>query len=84
MNARRMSRSPRWATPTAERSGSRSTSSGELDSSDISSNAQAIARTVPGARHQRFASTAHMINLEGTALFNHAITSFLASTTDLN
>ncbi|MEU4730456.1 alpha/beta hydrolase [Streptomyces sp. NPDC023588] len=57
---------------------------GELDSSDISSNAQAIAHTVPHARHQRFASAAHMINLESTALFNPAVTSFLASTTDLN
>ncbi|MFJ3723447.1 alpha/beta fold hydrolase [Streptomyces sp. NPDC090045] len=55
---------------------------GELDSSDISSNAQAIARTVPDARHQRFASAAHMVNLENTALFNLAVESFLASTTD--
>ncbi|MFG2993452.1 alpha/beta fold hydrolase [Streptomyces sp. NPDC048257] len=57
---------------------------GELDSSDISSNAQAIAQTVPDARHQRFASAAHMVNLESTALFNLAVKSFLVSTTDLN
>ncbi|MET9570095.1 alpha/beta hydrolase [Streptomyces virginiae] len=57
---------------------------GELDSSDVSSNAQAITQTVPDARHQRFTSAAHMVNLESTALFNHAVTSFLASTTDLN
>ncbi|WP_037806229.1 alpha/beta fold hydrolase [Streptomyces sp. NRRL F-2580] len=57
---------------------------GELDSSDISSNTQAIAYTVPDARHQRFASAGHMVNLESTALFNLAVKSFLASTTDLN
>lgn len=33
---------------------------GELDSSDISSNAEAIAHAVPDARHQRLASAAHM------------------------
>ncbi|MFB7468259.1 alpha/beta fold hydrolase [Streptomyces sp. NPDC056224] len=57
---------------------------GELDSSDISSNAQAIARAVPGARHQRFSSAAHMVNVESTALFNRAVRSFLVSTTNLN
>ncbi|EFL12855.1 alpha/beta hydrolase [Streptomyces sp. C] len=57
---------------------------GELDSSDISSNAQAIARTVPGARSRRFASTAHMVNLESTRLFNLAVESFLVSTTGRN
>ncbi|MFF8265558.1 alpha/beta fold hydrolase [Streptomyces virginiae] len=57
---------------------------GELDSSDISSNAQAIAQTVPGARRQRFASAAHMVNLEDTELFNLAVKSFLASTTNLS
>ncbi|MFE5719681.1 alpha/beta fold hydrolase [Streptomyces erythrochromogenes] len=57
---------------------------GELDSSDISSNAQAMTRTVPDARRQRFASAAHMVNLECTGLFNLAVRSFLVSTTDLN
>ncbi|MDI3405274.1 alpha/beta fold hydrolase [Streptomyces cavernicola] len=57
---------------------------GELDSSDISSNAQAIVQTVPDARHQRFASAAHMVNLESKELFNLAVKSFLVSTTDLN
>ncbi|MFD9412069.1 alpha/beta fold hydrolase [Streptomyces sp. NPDC059989] len=47
-------------------------------------NAQALAQTVPDARHQRFASAAHMVNLESTALFNLAVKSFLVSTTDLN
>ncbi|MER7735624.1 alpha/beta fold hydrolase [Streptomyces erythrochromogenes] len=53
---------------------------GDLDSGDISSNARAIVRAVPGARRQRFASAAHMVNLESTALFNRAVVSFLAST----
>ncbi|MEU9305745.1 alpha/beta hydrolase [Streptomyces sp. NPDC048269] len=57
---------------------------GELDSSDITSNAQAIAQTVTDARHQRFASAAHMVNLEDTELFNLAVKSFLVSTTDLS
>ncbi|MFD3472742.1 alpha/beta fold hydrolase [Streptomyces sp. NPDC058682] len=52
---------------------------GELDSSDISSRAQAIAQAVPGARRQRFASAAHMVNLESTEPFNRALESFLAS-----
>ncbi|MFE6912067.1 alpha/beta fold hydrolase [Streptomyces erythrochromogenes] len=52
---------------------------GDLDSSDISSNAGVIARAVPGARRQRLASAAHMVNLESTAAFNRAVASFLAS-----
>ncbi|MFB6515196.1 alpha/beta fold hydrolase [Streptomyces virginiae] len=55
---------------------------GELDSTDITSNAQAIARTVPDAEHQRLASAAHMVNLESQGPFNLAVESFLASTTD--
>ncbi|MGW1227567.1 alpha/beta fold hydrolase [Streptomyces sp. NPDC002530] len=57
---------------------------GELDSSDISSNAQAITQTVPGARRQRFTSAAHMINLENKEPFNRAVKSFLLDTTELN
>ncbi|MFG2975194.1 alpha/beta fold hydrolase [Streptomyces sp. NPDC048331] len=55
---------------------------GELDSTDITSNAQAIARTVPDAEHQRFASAAHMVNLESPGPFDLAVEAFLASTTD--
>ncbi|MEU6299691.1 alpha/beta fold hydrolase [Streptomyces erythrochromogenes] len=51
----------------------------DLDSSDISSNARAIARAVPGARRQRLAAVAHMVNLESAAHFNRAVASFLAS-----
>lgn len=53
---------------------------GELDSSDISSNAQTITQTVPGARRQRFTSAAHMVNLESKELFNRAVESFLVAT----
>ncbi|MEU3727066.1 alpha/beta hydrolase [Streptomyces sp. NPDC031705] len=57
---------------------------GELDSSDISANARAIARTVPDARRRRFASAAHMVNLESTELFNPEVASFLAAVTGSN
>jgi pimeloyl-ACP methyl ester carboxylesterase len=55
---------------------------GELDSSDISSNVGAIVQAVPDVRHQRFASAAHMVNLESKERFNRAVEAFLVSTSD--
>ncbi|MGW7575171.1 alpha/beta fold hydrolase [Streptomyces sp. NPDC054765] len=52
---------------------------GDLDSSDISTNAHAIALTVPGARRVRIPGAAHMVNLENTALFDHELHAFLSS-----
>ncbi|MFJ1569709.1 alpha/beta fold hydrolase [Streptomyces erythrochromogenes] len=57
---------------------------GALDSTDISSNAQAIAQTVPDSRRQRCASAAHMVNLASTAPFNLAVKSFPGSMLDRN
>lgn len=52
---------------------------GDLDSSDISANAHAIALTVPGARRVRIPGAAHMVNLENTALFDHELHAFLSA-----
>lgn len=50
---------------------------GALDSTDILSNAELIASSVPGARHVRIPSAAHMINLERPALFDAELATFL-------
>ncbi|WP_407286348.1 alpha/beta fold hydrolase [Streptomyces sp. BP-8] len=52
---------------------------GDLDSTDISANAHAIALTVPGARRVRIPGAAHMVNLENTALFDRELHAFLSS-----
>ncbi|MFJ6750564.1 alpha/beta fold hydrolase [Streptomyces sp. NPDC091266] len=52
---------------------------GDLDSTDISSNAHAITLAVPGARRVRIPSAAHMVNLENTALFDEELHAFLSS-----
>jgi pimeloyl-ACP methyl ester carboxylesterase len=52
---------------------------GDLDSSDISANAHAIALSVPGARRVRIPGAAHMVNLENTALFDQELHTFLCS-----
>jgi 3-oxoadipate enol-lactonase len=52
---------------------------GDLDSTDISSNAHAITLAVPGARRVRIPGAAHMVNLENTALFDQELHTFLSS-----
>lgn len=52
---------------------------GDLDSSDISANAHAIAVSVPGAHRVRIPGAAHMVNLENTALFDRELHAFLSS-----
>jgi pimeloyl-ACP methyl ester carboxylesterase len=52
---------------------------GDLDSTDISANAHAIALNVPGARRVRIPGAAHMVNLENTALFDQELHAFLSS-----
>ncbi|KUL35675.1 alpha/beta hydrolase [Streptomyces sp. NRRL F-4489] len=52
---------------------------GDLDSSDISANAHAIALEVPGARRIRVPSAGHMVNLENTPLFDAELHAFLSS-----
>ncbi|MFI1616049.1 alpha/beta fold hydrolase [Streptomyces lydicus] len=52
---------------------------GDLDSTDISANAHAIALTVPGARRVRIPGAGHMVNLENTALYDHELHAFLSS-----
>ncbi|MFI0257743.1 alpha/beta fold hydrolase [Streptomyces sp. NPDC017056] len=51
---------------------------GDLDSSDISANAHAIALAVPGAQRVRIPGAAHMVNLENTAHFDQALHGFLS------
>ncbi|MGP8302140.1 alpha/beta fold hydrolase [Streptomyces inhibens] len=52
---------------------------GDLDSTDISANAHAIALTVPRARRVRIPGAGHMVNLENTTLFDHELHAFLSS-----
>ncbi|GAU70946.1 putative peptidase S33 family protein [Streptomyces sp. NBRC 110611] len=52
---------------------------GDLDSTDISANAHAIALAVPGARRVRIPGAAHMVNLENTMAFDHELHAFLSS-----
>ncbi|MCZ0973238.1 alpha/beta fold hydrolase [Streptomyces albulus] len=52
---------------------------GDLDSSDISANAHAIALAVPGARRIRVPAAGHMVNLENTPLFDHELHAFLSA-----
>lgn len=52
---------------------------GDLDSRDISANAHAITLAVPGARRIRIPGSAHMVNLENTALFDQELHAFLSS-----
>ncbi|MFH8679541.1 alpha/beta fold hydrolase [Streptomyces lydicus] len=52
---------------------------GDLDSTDISANAHAIALTVPGARRVRIPGAGHMVNLENTPLYDHELHAFLSS-----
>ncbi|MFE7315578.1 alpha/beta fold hydrolase [Streptomyces sp. NPDC057555] len=52
---------------------------GDLDSTDISANAHAIALQVPGARRIRIPAAGHTVNLENTRLFDHELHSFLTS-----
>ncbi|QHC21304.1 alpha/beta fold hydrolase [Streptomyces sp. GS7] len=52
---------------------------GDLDSSDISANAHAIAVTVPGARRIRVPAAGHMVNLENSPLFDRELHAFLSS-----
>ncbi|MEF3115396.1 alpha/beta fold hydrolase [Streptomyces chrestomyceticus] len=51
---------------------------GDLDSSDISANAHAITLAVPGAQRVRIPGAAHMVNLENTGHFDHALHGFLS------
>ncbi|MET9296695.1 alpha/beta hydrolase [Streptomyces sp. NPDC003077] len=52
---------------------------GDLDSTDISANAHAIAVSVPGAHRVRVPGAGHMVNLENTACFDEALHGFLSS-----
>ncbi|UNO42293.1 alpha/beta fold hydrolase [Streptomyces sp. MST-110588] len=52
---------------------------GDLDSTDISANAHAIALAVPGARRIRVPGAGHMVNLENTTCFDQALHAFLSS-----
>ncbi|MEU7639821.1 alpha/beta fold hydrolase [Streptomyces sp. NPDC059152] len=52
---------------------------GDLDSSDISANAHAIALHVPGARRIRVPAAGHMVNLENTPFFDQELHAFLSS-----
>ncbi|MGD3106259.1 alpha/beta fold hydrolase [Streptomyces sp. YGL11-2] len=52
---------------------------GDLDSSDISANAHAIAVTVPDARRIRIPAAGHMVNLENSPLFDRELHAFLSS-----
>ncbi|MEU5302725.1 alpha/beta fold hydrolase [Streptomyces noursei] len=52
---------------------------GDLDSTDISANAHAIALQVPGARRIRIPAAGHMVNLENTPLFDQELHAFLSS-----
>ncbi|MFH8747363.1 alpha/beta fold hydrolase [Streptomyces rimosus] len=51
---------------------------GDLDCSDISANAHAITLAVPGAQRVRIPGAAHMVNLENTPHFDHALHAFLS------
>ncbi|MER7399382.1 alpha/beta fold hydrolase [Streptomyces sp. NPDC000151] len=50
---------------------------GDLDSTDISANAHAIALAVPGARRARIPAAGHLVNLENAALFDRELAEFL-------
>ncbi|MCB5907070.1 alpha/beta fold hydrolase [Streptomyces pinistramenti] len=50
---------------------------GDLDSTDISANAHALALAVPGAQRIRIPGAGHMVNLENGAFFDHALHGFL-------
>ncbi|GGU51968.1 hydrolase [Streptomyces albospinus] len=52
---------------------------GDLDSSDISANAHAIALAVPAARRIRIPAAGHMVNLENTPCFDQELHAFLSS-----
>ncbi|MEV5598393.1 alpha/beta fold hydrolase [Streptomyces sp. NPDC052496] len=52
---------------------------GDLDSSDISANAHAITLAVPGAQRVRIPGAGHMVNLENTGHFDHALHTFLSN-----
>ncbi|MEW1659384.1 MULTISPECIES: alpha/beta hydrolase [unclassified Streptomyces] len=52
---------------------------GDLDSTDISANAHAIALQVPGARRIRIPAAGHTVNLENARLFDHELHTFLTS-----
>ncbi|MFI1204211.1 alpha/beta fold hydrolase [Streptomyces sp. BHT-5-2] len=52
---------------------------GDLDSTDISANAHAIALQVPGARRIRVPAAGHMVNLENTPRFDQELHAFLSS-----
>ncbi|WP_245654225.1 alpha/beta fold hydrolase [Streptomyces violens] len=50
---------------------------GDLDSTDISANAHAVALEVPGARRARIPAAGHMVNLENAARFDRELAEFL-------
>lgn len=50
---------------------------GDLDSTDVSANAHAVALAVPGARRARIPAAGHMVNLENAALFDRELAAFL-------
>lgn len=50
---------------------------GDLDSTDISANAHAVALAVPGARRARIPAAGHMVNLENAAEFDRELAEFL-------
>ncbi|MEV0599544.1 alpha/beta fold hydrolase [Streptomyces sp. NPDC050315] len=50
---------------------------GDLDSTDISANAHAVALAVPGARRARIPAAGHMVNLENAAQFDRELAEFL-------
>ncbi len=50
---------------------------GDLDSTDISANAHAVALAVPGARRARIPAAGHMVNLENAARFDRELAEFL-------
>lgn len=50
---------------------------GDLDSTDISANAHAVALAVPGARRARIPAAGHMVHLENAAQFDRELAEFL-------
>ncbi|WP_399091498.1 alpha/beta fold hydrolase [Streptomyces sp. BBFR2] len=52
---------------------------GDLDTHDISANAHTLTLTVPGAHRVRVPTAGHMVNLENTPHFDHALHGFLSS-----
>lgn len=50
---------------------------GDLDSTDISANAHAVALSVPGARRARIPAAGHMVNLENAERFDRELAEFL-------